>query len=106
MMQPILSNIHIIKNKLFMLSNPFSRICLFFRKKCSFCTETISVKFIQNDGSEKKIRGCIGSTVLEVAKKNSIDLEGACEGSCACSTCHVYVDVNYQKYMQPPSIQY
>jgi 2Fe-2S ferredoxin len=31
-------------------------------------------------------------SVLEVAHKNGIDLEGACEGSLACSTCHVVVD--------------
>jgi 2Fe-2S ferredoxin len=30
--------------------------------------------------------------VLEIAKHNGIDLEGACEGSLACSTCHVIVD--------------
>jgi 2Fe-2S ferredoxin len=30
--------------------------------------------------------------VLEIAHRNGIDLEGACEGSLACSTCHVIVD--------------
>jgi ferredoxin, 2Fe-2S len=30
--------------------------------------------------------------VLEIAHKNDIDLEGACEGSLACSTCHVIVE--------------
>ena len=29
---------------------------------------------------------------MEIAHRNSIDLEGACEGSLACSTCHVVVD--------------
>ena len=33
-----------------------------------------------------------GWSVLEIAQKNGIDLEGACEGSMACSTCHVIVD--------------
>lgn len=33
-----------------------------------------------------------GLSILEVAHLNSIDLEGACEGSLACSTCHVVVD--------------
>jgi ferredoxin len=30
-----------------------------------------------------------GETLLEVAHNNGIDLEGACEASLACSTCHV-----------------
>jgi 2Fe-2S ferredoxin len=29
---------------------------------------------------------------LEIAHRNSVDIEGACEGSLACSTCHVIVD--------------
>ena len=38
-----------------------------------------------------------GETVLEVAQENSIDMEGTCGGSMACSTCHVILkpeDVN------------
>ncbi len=34
----------------------------------------------------------MGSTVLEVAHANKIEIEGACGGECACSTCHVIVD--------------
>eukprot|EP01116_Phalansterium_solitarium_P003404 TRINITY_DN14223_c0_g1_i1.p1 TRINITY_DN14223_c0_g1~~TRINITY_DN14223_c0_g1_i1.p1 ORF type:complete len:161 (+),score=6.75 TRINITY_DN14223_c0_g1_i1:58-540(+) len=32
-----------------------------------------------------------GTNILDAAHKNDIDLEGACEGSLACSTCHVIV---------------
>jgi len=32
-----------------------------------------------------------GTNILEAAHQNDVDLEGACEGSCACSTCHVIV---------------
>ncbi|NVJ66963.1 MAG: ISC system 2Fe-2S type ferredoxin [Gammaproteobacteria bacterium] len=32
-----------------------------------------------------------GQTILEVAKQNDIDIEHACEMSCACTTCHVVV---------------
>jgi ferredoxin len=31
----------------------------------------------------------VGSSFLQVAHANDIDLEGACEGVCACSTCHL-----------------
>ncbi len=48
--------------------------------------------FIHTDGTEKTVDAPLGISVLEIAHKNSISLEGACEGSLACSTCHVIVD--------------
>jgi 2Fe-2S ferredoxin len=36
-----------------------------------------------------------GLSVLEIAHRNNIDLEGACEGSLACSTCHVIVEPDW-----------
>lgn len=44
------------------------------------------------DGSETVVDAPVGLSVLEIAHQNNIDLEGACEGSLACSTCHVIVD--------------
>ena len=32
-----------------------------------------------------------GETILDVALKNNINIEHACEKSCACTTCHVVV---------------
>ncbi|MFS2222051.1 ISC system 2Fe-2S type ferredoxin [Pantoea sp. B65] len=32
-----------------------------------------------------------GDTILEVALRNGIDIEHACEKSCACTTCHCVV---------------
>lgn len=32
-----------------------------------------------------------GETILDVAMRNGIDIEHACEMSCACTTCHVIV---------------
>lgn len=48
--------------------------------------------FIESDGTRKEIDAPVGLSVLEIAHENNIDLEGACEGSLACSTCHVVVD--------------
>ena len=50
------------------------------------------ITFILKNGEEKQVEAPLGLSVLEVAHKNDIDLEGACEGSLACSTCHVIVD--------------
>ena len=47
--------------------------------------------FIDKDGTRKEVDAPIGLSVLEIAHANKIDIEGACEGSLACSTCHVIV---------------
>ena len=48
--------------------------------------------FIVRDGSRREVEAPVGLSVLEIAHRNGIDLEGACEGSLACSTCHVIVN--------------
>jgi len=48
--------------------------------------------FIKPDGSRHEVDAPEGLSVLEIAHKNDFDLEGACEGSLACSTCHVIVE--------------
>lgn len=47
--------------------------------------------FIQPDGSRKEVEAPEGLSVLEIAHRNKIELEGACEGSLACSTCHIVI---------------
>ena len=42
-------------------------------------------------------------SILEIAHKNGIDIEGACEGSLACSTCHIIVDVAWYDKLDAPS---
>ena len=48
--------------------------------------------FIIDQDKEVEIEAQEGLSVLEIAHQNNIDLEGACEGSLACSTCHVIVE--------------
>jgi 2Fe-2S ferredoxin len=48
--------------------------------------------FIERDGTRKEVEAPLGLSVLEIAHKHGVDIEGACEGSLACSTCHVVVD--------------
>ncbi|KAM0872547.1 hypothetical protein ACQ4PT_038664 [Festuca glaucescens] len=63
----------------------------------------ISVTFVDKDGDEKLINVPIGMSMLEAAHENDIELEGACEGSLACSTCHVIVtDVDYYNKLEDP----
>ncbi|MBN8543226.1 MAG: ferredoxin family 2Fe-2S iron-sulfur cluster binding protein [Alphaproteobacteria bacterium] len=61
------------------------------------------VTFVLHDGSEKVVDAPNGISLLEVAHKNDISLEGACEGSLACSTCHVVVDEAFYGGLPPAS---
>lgn len=47
--------------------------------------------FISPDGSRQTVDAPEGLSVMEIAHRHEIDLEGACEGSLACSTCHIIV---------------
>ena len=51
--------------------------------------------FIERDGTRREVDAPLGLSVLEVAHRHGIDIEGACEGSLACSTCHVLVDPDW-----------
>lgn len=51
--------------------------------------------FVHPDGKRQEVDAPLGLSVLEIAHRNNIDLEGACEGSLACSTCHVIVDAKF-----------
>ena len=58
-------------------------------------TSMVTLHFIQTDGTKITVVAPVGLSVLEVAHQNNIDLEGACEGSLACSTCHVIVEEGF-----------
>lgn len=46
-------------------------------------------------GTDKKVhevQGAVGHNLLELAMGADINIEHACGGVCACSTCHVYIE--------------
>jgi ferredoxin len=51
----------------------------------------LSVTFITPDNEEILVHCKENSNLLDVAHANDIELEGACEGSLACSTCHLII---------------
>lgn len=51
--------------------------------------------FIAADGTRHLVDAPIGDSVLDIAHENQISIEGACEGSMACSTCHVIIDKSW-----------
>jgi 2Fe-2S ferredoxin len=65
-------------------------------------SEKVKIIFIEK-GERKEFEVPVGSSVLDVAHSNNINLEGACEGSLACSTCHVIVEKSFYDKLTPPS---
>ncbi len=59
--------------------------------------------FIERDGTRREVDAPLGLSVLEIAHRHGVDIEGACEGSLACSTCHVIVDPAYFELLQAPT---
>lgn len=52
-----------------------------------------SVTFISPSGIEKTVEEAPEQSVMEAARRNDVaGIIGECGGSCACATCHVYVD--------------
>lgn len=74
--------------------------------------DIVNINYVQRDGNVRTIRGKVGDNVMYLAHRFAsffisligtfylqitmfrydIEIEGACEASLACCTCHVYVD--------------
>ncbi|KAI9294147.1 ferredoxin [Neoconidiobolus thromboides FSU 785] len=65
--------------------------------------EGIDINFITTEGEKVTVYGAEGSSVLDVAHANNIDLEGACESSLACSTCHVILEQEVFDSLEEPT---
>lgn len=52
----------------------------------------VSISITDRDGDCQIVRARLGDNLLEVAREYDIDLEGACDGTLSCSTCHLVVD--------------
>ena len=56
----------------------------------------VKVLVVTKDGSEVEVSAPVGMTLMEAARDiGKVDIEAACDGTCACSTCHVYIDEKY-----------
>ncbi|GKY98163.1 ferredoxin-2, mitochondrial [Mayamaea pseudoterrestris] len=64
---------------------------------------TITVSFRLADDSIKTVDARIGESLLQTAHRHDVDLEGACEGVCACSTCHLIFPASIYDQLPEPS---
>ncbi|KAI8968698.1 2Fe-2S ferredoxin-type domain-containing protein [Trametes punicea] len=63
----------------------------------------IKVHFKDHKGNLiKTVEANDGDDILSIAHEYDIDLEGACEGSVACSTCHVIIDPEHYDMLPEP----
>ena len=46
-----------------------------------------------------------GETILDVALRNGIEIEHACEKSCACTTCHVVVREGFDSLKESDELE-
>ncbi|XP_034854563.1 ferredoxin-2, mitochondrial isoform X1 [Mirounga angustirostris] len=65
--------------------------------------DVVNVVFVDRSGQRIPVSGRVGDNVLYLAQRHGVDLEGACEASLACSTCHVYVSEDHLDLLPPPT---
>jgi ferredoxin, 2Fe-2S len=64
----------------------------------------LNVTFVQEDGAVRALEHISpGRSLMEVAREAGVlGILGDCGGSCACGTCHVYVDTEWLGAVGPP----
>ncbi|ODV80480.1 ferredoxin [Suhomyces tanzawaensis NRRL Y-17324] len=64
--------------------------------------EELHCTIITKDGKQFTYEVAEGDNILDIAQAHNLDMEGACGGSCACSTCHVVVDPEFYDEIPEP----
>lgn len=78
-----------------------------YTKSCFvFNSETVKLRFFEESNDLRvEVDAPVGKRVLDVALENNIDIEGACGGELACSTCHVVVPKDIYDKLPPKKIE-
>lgn len=63
----------------------------------------ITLHWVGKKGEEFTTDGIVGESILDAAHRHDVELEGACEGVCACSTCHVILEDPVFDKLEDPS---
>ena len=75
---------------------------LYITHKFFYSTKEAIKFYIIDKNKEINVEGKKGERLLDICKRNNINIIGACEGGCACSTCHVILDKDlYNKIPLP-----
>ncbi|XP_069825871.1 adrenodoxin, mitochondrial [Dendropsophus ebraccatus] len=65
--------------------------------------EKIKVKFVNRDGDAIIAEGKVGESLLDLVVEKNLDIDGfgACEGTLACSTCHLIFEDHIFQQLEP-----
>ncbi|XP_008054749.1 adrenodoxin, mitochondrial [Carlito syrichta] len=65
--------------------------------------DKVTVHFINRDGETLTAQGKVGDSLLDVVVENHLDIDGfgACEGTLACSTCHLIFEEHVFEKLDP-----
>jgi 2Fe-2S ferredoxin len=65
-------------------------------------TKSVRIRFVERDGTEHFVASQLGNSLLQVSQDADLDVEGACEGTLACCTCHMILEQElYDKISKP-----
>ena len=67
--------------------------------------DSVGVTFVDKTGAETPVKGKVGERLLYLAHRKGIDMEGACEASLACTTCHCYVETEEHMDILPEATE-
>jgi len=67
----------------------------------------LTVTFIEDNGTVKELSGETGQSLMQLGRDAGVEgILADCAGSCACATCHVYVDDEwYAKVGAPDAVE-
>lgn len=64
--------------------------------------EQVELVATGRDGSEHRISGIIGRSLMESLREGGLaEMSAMCGGCCSCATCHVYVQPEYFERLSP-----
>ncbi len=65
---------------------------------------SLTVTFVEDNGTVRTITGVApNQSLMEVGRANGVEgILADCGGACACATCHVYVDPQWEDRVGPP----
>lgn len=65
----------------------------------------VKVLFIEHNGAEHAVDAAEGESLMQAAVNNSVPgIDADCGGSCACATCHVYVEDRWLGKLPPMQV--
>lgn len=63
----------------------------------------MKIKVTDREGVDHTLDAIEGWRVMEIIRDHGLPIKAECGGACACATCHVYVDADWQNRLPEPT---